>query len=111
MKLSAQWQKFYKWYCIVSCLLVAVVWLLIAIGGDVWEIRNEFLFRSAFHLCRILLMAALFGVDLLLWIISVVIKCCRRESASGWALLGYAMLMTVMKILDIGAWVAVTGGV
>ena len=111
MNLSVKWQKFYKWYCIVSCLLVAVVWLLIAIGGDVWEIRNEFLFHAAFHLCRILLMAALFGVDLLFWIISVVVKCCRRESASGWVLLGYALLMTVAKILAIGAWVAVTGGV
>ena len=111
MKLSVKWQKFYKWYCIVSCLLVAVVWLLIAAGGDIWENRNEFLFSIAFHLCRILLMAALFGVDLLLWIISVAVKCCRRESASGWALLGYAILMTLMKILTIGAWIAVTGGV
>lgn len=111
MKPSVIWQKFYKWYCIVSCLLVAVVWLLIAIGGDVWEIRIDLLFRIAFHLCRILLMAALFGIDLLLWIVSLVVKCCRKDSTSGWALWSYAVLMTLMKFLNIGAWVALTGGV
>ena len=111
MKLSAKWQKFYKWYCIVSCLLVLLVWLLIAIGGDVWNVQNRFLFRTAFRLCRVLLLAALFGIDLLLWMISFVVKCCRRESAGGWAILGYALLMTVMKFLTVGAWVAVTGGV
>lgn len=111
MTRSAKWQKFYKWYCIVSCLLVLLVWLLIAIGGDVWDIRNEVLFDIAFQLCKVLLIAALFGVDLLLWIISFVVKCCRRESASGWALFSYAVLMSLMKILACGAWVAVTGGV
>lgn len=111
MKLSAKWQKFYKWYCIVSCLLVLLVWLLIAIGGDVWEVRNEVLFEIACQLCKVLLITTLFGVDLLLWIISFVVKCCRRESASGWELFGYAVLMPVIKILACGAWVAVTGGV
>lgn len=111
MKLSAKWQKLYKWYCIVSCLLAALVGLLVPLCVTRFDVTNEFLYHIAYHLCRILLMATFFGVDLILWIISVVVLCFRQESMSCWAFCGYTLLMLVLKFMNVISWVAITGGV
>ena len=109
MKLSVKWQKLYKWYCIVSCLLVAVVMLLTEIGGSGWDIRIEAVYNAARTLGGILAFASLFGVDLLMWVISLVVWCCRRESTRGWKIFGWGALMLVVKFWNL-VWVAILNG-
>jgi len=109
VKLSVKWQKFYKWYCIVSCLLVALVMLLSDIGGNGWDIRNEGVYEAALFLSRILGVATIFGVDLLLWIISLVVWHCRRESAQRWKIFGWGALMTLVKFWNL-VWLAMLNG-
>lgn len=109
MTLSAKWQKFYKWYCIVSCLLVAVVILLSGIGGTGWGIRNEGFYMAALRLSRILGLATLFGADLLLWLISLVVWRCRRESSRCSKIFGWGVLMMLVKFWNL-VWLAMLNG-
>ena len=109
MTRSAKWQKFYQWYCIVSCLLMAVMMLLSDIGGTGWGIRNEGFYHTALVLSRILCFATIFGVDLLLWIISLVIWFCRRESTGGWKIFGWGVLMMLVKFWIV-VWLATLNG-
>jgi hypothetical protein len=109
VKLSVKWQKFYKWYCIVSCLLVAVVMLLSDIGGTGWGIRNEGFYNAALVLSRILGFATIFGVDLLLWIISLVVWIRHRNSVRWWSILIWSNVMPIVKFWNI-VWLAMLNG-
>ena len=109
MKLSVQWQKFYKWYCVVSCLLVVWVMVLSFIGGNGWDIRNEGIYKAALFLSRILGVATIFGVDLLLWIISLVVWYCRRESVRGRNIVRWGLVMTLVKFWN-AVWLAMLNG-
>lgn len=111
MKRSAKWQNFYKWYCIVSCLLVAVVIVFTAASGSRFEITNEFMYYAALALSFVLLIASIYGLDQSLWIISLIVWLCRRDSTKGWAIFLWGLAMAVAKFICAAAYVLLGGGV
>ena len=109
MTLSQKWQRFYQWYCIVSCLLVAAVMLLSGIGGTGWEIRNEGFYNAAMLLSRILARATIFGVDLLLWITSLIVWIRHRNSIRRIWIVLWSWVMPIVKFWNI-VWLAMLNG-
>ena len=109
MTLSKKWQRFYQWYCIVSCLLVGVVMLLSAVGGTGWGIRNEDFYNGALVLSRILVIATIFGLDLLLWVISLIVWIRHRDSIRRKNLLLWTWVMPIVKFWNI-VWCAMLNG-
>lgn len=110
MALSAKWQKFYKWYCMVYCALTVLLVLLILIGGTAWQVRNEFIHTMGLYLgFGLMIVAPVLHVNFFLWAISLIVWLCRRNSAKGWHILGYGILMGVAEFVVFVAYAIVTG--
>lgn len=110
MKLSAKWQKFYKWYCIAYCALTAILILLIAIGGPAWNVRSELIHTTAVYLGFGLgVCVIVFPLNYLLWFISLIVWLCRRNSARGWHILGYGLLISIVGFVEVVAYGVVSG--
>lgn len=95
MTLSEKWQKLYKWYCRTFWILTVIGLFLAPVGGSVWDVRNEVIHTIARHLNWVLAVAALSHVNTALWVASLVVWLCRRDSAKGWSLVGHGVLTGV----------------
>lgn len=109
MTLSAKWQKFYQLYCTAWCILTAILILLTVIGGTAWEVRNELVHAVALYLGVGLAVCVLFHLNLLLWIVSLIVWILHRDSARGWHILGYGLLMGIAGIVDLMGYAIVSG--
>ena len=109
MSRSEKWQKFYKWYSLISILLVALVGLLVILGSG-WVAQREILFTLALNLGMLLFSITVTGGDLLLWIVSLVVWCCRRESTKLWKILCWGLAMLAMKFLNLLLVFGLSGG-
>lgn len=109
MNRSKKWQKFYQWYSLISCLLVVLVSVLVVIGGR-GPADNEVLFTVALNLGTALLAATVTGGDLFLWIISVVVWFCRKDSTKLWKVLVWGLAMLAMKFLNFMMVFGLSGG-
>ena len=65
MNPSEKWQKFFKWYCIVSCLAVGLAYNLTLLGDTGWGAGQEWL-----HNIARVISYPLFAATITVWIFS-----------------------------------------
>ena len=111
MSPSEKWQKFFKWYCIVSCLAVGLAYILTLPGDSGWGTGQEWLRNIARVISYPLFAATITGADLLLWLISLGVWFPRRQSDPLGPILGWGLAMLAAKLLNCAAYVALTDNI
>ena len=107
---SERWQKCFRWYCIFSCLMVGLVYLLTLLGDSVLAMQYAWPYKTAWGISFALFAATVIGADMLLWLISLGVWFSRRPSATLWHILAWGFVLLVAKSLNLAAYIALSGG-
>lgn len=111
MSPSEKWQKFFIWYCIVSCLAVGLAYILTLLGDSGWGAGQEWLHNIARVINYPLFATTITGVDLLLWLISLVVWFPRRRTDRLGPILGWGLAMLAAKLLNCATYVVLTDNI
>ena len=111
MNLNAKWQKFFKWYCLVSCLAVGLAYILTLLGDGGWGAGQEWLHWMARIISFPLFVTTITGVDTLLWLISLCAWFSHRQSARLRQILGLGLAMLAAKLLNCAVYIAITDNI
>jgi len=108
MNSNAKWQKFYKWYCIVSCMMVGMVYMLTLLGDAGWGAQHEWLHNFVRNICGALFVTTITGMDTLLWLISLCAGFSHRQSTRLGQIIGLGLAMLVAKLLNCAFYIVLT---
>lgn len=111
MNPGEKWQKFFKWYCAASCLAAGVAYILTGLGDRGGGVQTQWLHNIARIISYPLFAVTFTGVDILLWLISLVIWFPRRQTERLGPILGWGMGMLAAKLLNCATYVALTANI
>ena len=110
MSRSERWQKFFRIYCIFSCVMVGIVYLLTILGESVLAMQYAWPFNTAWSISFALFAITVVGADIFLWLVSLGVWFSRRESAKLWHILLWGLVLLVAKFFNFAAYIGLSGG-
>ncbi|MBR6595656.1 MAG: hypothetical protein IKK72_03670 [Oscillospiraceae bacterium] len=110
MSRSERWQKFFKIYCIFTCIMVGLVYLLTILGDSVLAMQYAWPYNTAWSISFALFAVTMIGADALLWLISLGVWFSRRQSAKLWHILLWGLVLLAAKFFNFAAYFTLSGG-